>query len=76
MLDWISQPEAWAALATLTVLEIVLGIDNIVFLSILSGRLPAEQQQKARLVGLGHASQIGCVLHVQPQIVNAGQFTG
>ena len=50
MFEWIYQPEAWAALATLTVLEIVLGIDNIVFLSILSGRLPAEQQQKARLV--------------------------
>ncbi|MFO1530881.1 MAG: TerC family protein [Kiritimatiellia bacterium] len=54
-MDWISQPEAWAALATLTVLEIVLGIDNIVFLSILSGRLPAEQQQKARITGLALA---------------------
>ena len=55
MLEWIYQPEAWAALATLTVLEIVLGIDNIVFLSILSGRLPPEQQQKARLIALGLA---------------------
>ncbi len=55
MFEWIYQPEAWAALATLTVLEIVLGIDNVVFLSILSGRLPPEQQQKARLIGLGLA---------------------
>ncbi len=51
-MDWLTSPEAWAALATLTVLEIVLGIDNIVFISILAGRLPPEQQQKGRTVGL------------------------
>ncbi len=55
MFEWIADPEAWVALLTLTLLEIVLGIDNIVFISILSGRLPAEQQKKARLVGLGLA---------------------
>lgn len=54
-MEWINSPEAWVALATLTVLEIVLGIDNIVFISILSGRLPAHQQKRARLLGLGLA---------------------
>ena len=51
-MDWISDPQAWIALGTLTVLEVVLGIDNVVFLSILAGRLPAEQQAKARRLGL------------------------
>ncbi len=51
-MDWITSPEVWAALVTLTVLEIVLGIDNIVFISILSGRLPSEQQPRARRWGL------------------------
>jgi predicted tellurium resistance membrane protein TerC len=54
-MDWISSPEAWIALLTLTVLEIVLGIDNIVFISILSGKLPAHQQSRARTIGLGLA---------------------
>jgi len=52
---WLTDPQAWIALATLTLLEIVLGVDNIVFISILSGRLPAEQQAKARTLGLGMA---------------------
>lgn len=52
MLEWIAQPQAWAALVTLTVLEIVLGIDNIVFISILVDRLPAERQPAARKLGL------------------------
>lgn len=52
---WISQPEAWVALAALTAIEIVLGIDNIIFLSILVARLPAHQQPRARLIGLGLA---------------------
>jgi predicted tellurium resistance membrane protein TerC len=51
-LNWIYLPEAWISLVTLTVLEIVLGIDNIVFISILAGKLPAHQQQKARQLGL------------------------
>ncbi|HSB94823.1 MAG TPA: TerC family protein [Spongiibacteraceae bacterium] len=54
-MEWLSDPQAWAALATLTALEIVLGIDNIIFLSILVGRLPKEQQQSARLLGLSLA---------------------
>ncbi len=51
-MDWITQPEAWIALLTLTVLEIVLGIDNIIFISILSSKLPENQQSKARQIGL------------------------
>jgi predicted tellurium resistance membrane protein TerC len=54
-MDWISSPEAWIALATLTVLEIVLGIDNIVFISILASRLPPERQGRARTLGLSLA---------------------
>ena len=54
-MDWITNPEIWIALLTLTLLEIVLGIDNIIFISILSGKLPKEQQAKARQVGLGAA---------------------
>ena len=55
MFEWISSPEAWAALATLTALEIVLGIDNIIFLSILVGRLPPQQRHSARMLGLALA---------------------
>ena len=55
MLEWITMPEAWIALATLTALEIVLGIDNIIFLSILVDRLPEKQRPKARLIGLSLA---------------------
>ena len=51
-MNWITSPEAWLGLLTLTVLEIVLGIDNIIFISILAGKLPAEQQTRARQVGL------------------------
>jgi predicted tellurium resistance membrane protein TerC len=54
-MSWISSPEAWIALATLTVMEIVLGIDNIVFISILVDRLPVEQRPRARFLGLGFA---------------------
>lgn len=51
-MDWIASPEAWVALATLSFLEIVLGIDNLVFVSILTGRLPQAQRHKARRIGL------------------------
>ncbi len=53
--NWFSDPNAWAALATLTLLEIVLGIDNIVFLSILVDRLPPEKRKTGRIFGLGLA---------------------
>ncbi|HQK99840.1 MAG TPA: TerC family protein [Smithellaceae bacterium] len=52
MFVWLTSPEAWVALATLTALEIVLGIDNIIFISILVGRLPAEKRNFARRIGL------------------------
>lgn len=55
MFDWIYSPEAWLALATLTSLEIVLGIDNIIFISILVGRLPEHQRNRARIQGLALA---------------------
>jgi len=55
MLNWILDPQAWIALATLTALEIVLGIDNIIFISILVGRLPLEQRNRGRVLGLSLA---------------------
>lgn len=55
MFDWISDTQAWISLLTLSVLEIVLGIDNIIFISILSGKLPPEEQPKARSLGLAGA---------------------
>jgi len=54
-MEWITDPQAWVAFLTLLALEIVLGIDNIIFISILAGKLPAEQQQRARYIGLGLA---------------------
>lgn len=51
-MEWITSPEAWVALVTLTVLEIVLGIDNIIFISILAGKLPHHQQARGRSAGL------------------------
>lgn len=55
MFEWLLDPSAWMALATLTLLEIVLGIDNIIFISILVGKLPPEQRQRARVLGLAGA---------------------
>ncbi len=54
-MEWLSDPQAWVSLATLTALEIVLGIDNVIFIAILAGKLPAHQQQKARTLGLAMA---------------------
>ena len=54
-MDWLLDPQAWVALITLTALEIVLGIDNVIFISILVSKLPAAQQKSARQVGLGLA---------------------
>ena len=54
-MEWLADPQAWIAFVTLLGLEIVLGIDNVVFISILAGKLPAAQQPKARYVGLGLA---------------------
>ena len=65
-MEWLTDPDAWIALVTLTVLEIVLGVDNVVFLSVLSSRLPAEQQSRARKLGLllalgGRIALLSCV---------------
>ena len=54
-MEWLADPQAWVAFFTLLALETVLGIDNIIFISILAGKLPAAQQARARLVGLGSA---------------------
>jgi predicted tellurium resistance membrane protein TerC len=54
-MEWLLQPETWIALITLTVLEIVLGIDNIIFISILTGKLPPQQQRRGRTFGLAGA---------------------
>ncbi len=55
LIEWLASPEAWIALLTLTTLEIVLGVDNIIFISILVGRLPPGERQRARVIGLGLA---------------------
>ncbi len=54
-MEWITNPQAWIALATLTALEVVLGIDNIIFISVLVGRLPEKQRNRARTIGLALA---------------------
>ncbi len=63
-MQWMNDPQAWIALATLFALEVVLGIDNIIFISILVGKLPRHQQGKARRIGLGLAMllRIGLLL--------------
>jgi len=62
VVDWISNPEVWSALATLTLLELVLGVDNVVFISILAAKLPVDQQDKARKVGLLAAAGLRVLL--------------
>jgi predicted tellurium resistance membrane protein TerC len=54
-MEWLTDPQIWIALVTLTALEVVLGIDNIIFISILAGKLPGNQQGRARTLGLGLA---------------------
>src|SRR5512137_468830 len=61
-MEWLTDPQVWMALVTLTALEIVLGIDNIIFISIQASKLPAHQQEKARVVGLGLAMFIRVAL--------------
>jgi predicted tellurium resistance membrane protein TerC len=61
-MEWLTDPQVWMALVTLSALEIVLGIDNIIFISIQASKLPARQQEKARLVGLGLAMFIRIAL--------------
>lgn len=61
-MEWLFDPQIWIAFGTLTVLELVLGIDNVIFISILSGKLPPEQQAKARYIGLTLALGIRILL--------------
>jgi predicted tellurium resistance membrane protein TerC len=76
----LTDPQAWIALVTLTVLEIVLGVDNIIFISILSGKLPPEQRHKARQLGLALALitrialllSLSWVLSLKKPLINAG----
>ncbi len=86
MIELLSSPEAWVSLATLTALEIVLGVDNIIFIAILSGRLPVAQRERARKAGLAGAfvSRLGLLATIswivkldQPLFAVAGQgFSG
>lgn len=83
-MEWITNPEIWISLLTLTVLEIVLGIDNIVFISIIAGKLPHEQQQKARTLGLALALitrvllllSLKWVMSLTAPLFNLGDFIG
>lgn len=83
-MDFLTTPEAWISLLTLTVLEIVLGIDNIVFISILSGKLPQSQQKKARQLGLGLAMitrvmlllSLSWVMTLTSPLFNMGNWIG
>jgi predicted tellurium resistance membrane protein TerC len=65
-MQWIADPQVWIALVTLTAMEIVLGIDNIIFISILAGKLPPHQQGRARVIGLALAmlTRIGLLLSI------------
>ena len=61
-MEWLAEPQAWVAFLTLLLLEVVLGIDNIIFISILAGKLPPEQQARARYIGLGLALVLRVIL--------------
>lgn len=83
-MEFLNSPEAWISLLTLTVLEIVLGIDNIVFISILAGKLPANKQKKARTTGLGLAMitrvlllfSLSWVMRLTTPLFNMGDWIG
>src|SRR5919198_3604305 len=61
-LSWIGSPTAWVALLTLIIMEVVLGIDNLIFISILTNKLPAHQQKRARRLGISAALVLRLVL--------------
>jgi predicted tellurium resistance membrane protein TerC len=83
-MEWLSTPEAWISLLTLTVLEIVLGIDNIIFISILAGKLPPNKQKKARQLGLGLAMitrvllllSLTWIMKLTAPLFNPGEWIG
>jgi len=61
-MEWLTSPQIWIGLLTLTALEIVLGIDNVIFISIIAGKLPATQQDRARRTGLALATVMRILL--------------
>ena len=81
-MDWISDPTAWSALAALLTLEIVLGVDNVIFISILAAKLPANEQEKARKIGLLAAGAlrvvlllaVGWVITLKRELFSVGSF--
>src|SRR3954469_1699377 len=81
-MDWIADPAAWAGLGTLVALEIVLGIDNLIFLAILAGKLPPAQRDRARILGLslalimrlGLLASISWVMSLTTPIVSFWKF--
>jgi len=83
-MEWLSNPEIWISLITLTVLEIVLGIDNIIFISIMASKLPESEQKKARQVGLALAMitrvllllSLTWIMTLTKPIFNAGEWIG
>ncbi|RZK93116.1 MAG: TerC family protein [Pedobacter sp.] len=83
-MEFLSSPEAWISLLTLTILEIVLGIDNIVFISILAGKLPENQQKKARQLGLALAMitrvlllmSLSWIMKLTAPLFNIGEWIG
>lgn len=82
-MDWIFDPGIWASFVTLSALEIVLGVDNLVFIALLAGRLPLEQQGKARHLGLGLAlgtrlallGSIAWIVHLTDPVVSVASWT-
>jgi predicted tellurium resistance membrane protein TerC len=81
-MDWITQPEAWIAFITLVALELVLGVDNVIFISILAGKLPKDQQQRARTTGILAAVitrvllllSISWIIGLEEDILSIGSF--
>jgi predicted tellurium resistance membrane protein TerC len=82
-MEWFADPSAWLGLATLVLLEIVLGIDNLIFVSILAEKLPAKQRQKARMIGLSLAlgmrlvflASIFWIVHLTEPLLTVSGFT-
>lgn len=83
-MEWLSNPEIWISLVTLTVLEIVLGIDNIIFISIMASKLPENQQKKARRIGLALAMvtrvllllSLSWIMRLTSPLFNMGEWIG
>jgi predicted tellurium resistance membrane protein TerC len=83
-MEWLSNPEIWISLITLTVLEIVLGIDNIIFISIMASKLPANKQKKARQLGLALAMitrvllllSLSWIMTLTSPLFNVGEWIG